>query len=120
VEKLVKDQQREKYAQAMAKLADAIRYSGGDPTDEDRELMKDLFSRDIVQDIQKDYFKRVNENLRDEKISRVKSIYPKLAAVDASANEFDFFNKNKGVGVKRIERTDGPSSDDDEAEETDE
>jgi hypothetical protein len=112
IEKVVPDQKREKHAQAMENLATAIRLSGGEPTEDDIDLIKDLFDRPAVQEIQKDYFKRVNESLHDEKLSRVRSIYPKLAAVDADVNEFEFFNKNKSVGIKTLKRSDSSSKDD--------
>lgn len=112
IEKLVPDQQRDKYAQAMQKLAAAIRLSGG-PTPADEKFLRDLFARDDVKEIQNDYFERVNKNLMDERVSRAKSIYPQLASIDATANEMEFFNRNKNVGVKRIERSRGSG---DEAE----
>ena len=100
--KLAKSEQRERYAQAMGKLARAVRVSGT-MTPADKELAKDLSKVEYVVDIKRDFFDRLDDSFKEERISRVKQVYPQLAAVDAEATETKFFVKNKAVDIKTIE-----------------
>ena len=102
-DKLVPSQRKDRYERALQKIAAAARLSGG-LTKADKRILVELSGSPLVKEIQKDYFDRVNANLKDERLSRVKSIYPQLAAIDAEADEVLFFNRNKSVGIKTIKR----------------
>lgn len=92
---------RERYASALTKLANAARIAGG-MTQADHELFEELSQNAYVTEIRKDYFDRVDSGLKEERISRVKQVYPQLAAVDAESSEVGFFVRNKAVSIKPI------------------
>ncbi len=101
IDKLTDNGKRDKYRQALLAMATAVRASGG-PTAEDRKILSELSEEEIVRDIQSEYFDKLHDGMTKGKISRVKSVYPLLASIDADADEMDFFNKNKQLEFKQI------------------
>lgn len=99
---LQESSRRERYAEALGKLATAARLSGG-MTAADKELFADLSKNSFVTEIRKDYYDRVDKDLKAERISGVKQSYPKLANVDAEAKELKFFVQNKSVDIVTID-----------------
>ena len=112
IEKLTDRAQDEKYLRALEQLTRAIRLSG-ETTPEDEALLAKLLEREAVQKALEEKLDRIDEALRAKKLSSVKSVYPQLAALDATADQTPFFNRNKSFSITVIS-SDEKKGDDDE------
>lgn len=101
IDNLTQDGKRARIETAMAQLAKAARLSGG-MTAADEELFQELSKSPYVNEIRGGFYERVDKSLKEERISRVKQVYPQLAGVDAEAKEVQFFETNRSVTIKSI------------------
>lgn len=109
-DRLVKDSQLDKYREALQKMMLAVRLS--EMTEDDKEFIEDLLAQSVVKELRESMHERINTAFREENLSSVKTLYPKLAAQE-NLKDFQFFTDNKAVGVKKISR-DGASAEEEE------
>lgn len=102
IDNLAPDSKRSRYAQAMQKLARAVRTSGT-MTVADKDLFEELSASNFVDEIRSNFYDRLDQSLKAERIGSVKQVYPQLAAVDAEASEMRFFENNRSVNIVTVE-----------------
>lgn len=112
IDRLTDRGKRDRYSNALQAMAKAIRLSGG-ASPEDEKFLAELLQNKEAAEIQKEYYEKIDKGLRESNVSRVKSIYPQLAAIDADSDEVDFFIKVKTVGIRDLSGPKPDSSEED-------
>ena len=97
---------------ALESLAQAARLDEGQPSEEDRELRRDLLLQDDIQEYRKRIFKELDKELRSGQLSEARRSYQKLHVIEAEAAHLDFFNRHNRAKVTLVG---APGADDGEA-----
>ncbi|MFP4598031.1 MAG: hypothetical protein ACLFVJ_07255 [Persicimonas sp.] len=103
----------DEYTKGLDKLTEAIRLSGGEPTDEDKELLEKLRSKKAVRDYENEVRKRVEKAIKNDSVGEARFPYRRLSSIDYRAGASSFFDNYSKSKVRVIHKPDDDDEDGD-------
>ncbi|MFU8804683.1 MAG: hypothetical protein ACNA8W_12790, partial [Bradymonadaceae bacterium] len=94
----------EQYHEGLRAITRVIRLQDV-PTDDDQQILKDLYSKSIVKKEHEVLRNRIETLVKEGSLGTASRSYQRLASIDPSANAGDFFTSHSTANVHVVERT---------------
>jgi hypothetical protein len=104
---------RDEYTAALEDVTTAIRLNGGQPTDDDQQILDDLTSERLVREYRDDLRERIDEAIAKGAVSDARRSYKRLYTIDHRAKAVDFFNRHNEANVRTVHAAEESAEDKD-------
>ncbi len=106
----------DEYTKGLEKLTEAIRLSGGEPTDEDKELLEELREKEAVRTYETEVRKRVEKAIENDSVGEARFPYRRLSSIDYRAEASSFFDRHSNPEVRVVHEPEDDETDGDKDE----
>ena len=101
------------YEQALERLTQMLRAE--ESADDDRQVWRELYTEDVVQEEVAELVRRIEESLLDGRIASANRRYGRLSRINPNAGARSFMSENNSTDVKQLQRV-GAEDDEDNNE----
>ena len=106
------DEALDAYQQALERLTQILRAE--DPTDDDRQTWRELYTEDVVQEDVEELLRRIEESLLDGRIASANRRYGQLSRINPNADARNFMSEHNSADVTQLQRVGADDQEDDD------